>query len=684
MSASLSVLTPMPNAQAARKAAPTPANDALTLLRPGAASLVATAQSPLTLSLQEGVWDLSKRDSLYFTLHNPGRERLTVWTKAENPGAKGMTDSVSTAVVLDPGQTQTVRLRLMRRPEDPTYAPFKPFFMYLKNINVRDNTLDPAQVARLSVWIEAPKAGQTVSVQSVTAQGAGVASPVPFFPFIDQYGQYTHTDWPDKIYSDADFAARLQHEKDDMKAYPGASNWDKWGGWATGPQQKATGFFYPTKVDGKWWLVDPDGGLFWSYGPTGVGAGGEGSPVTGKENWFTSLPSPDGPAAKYWGKGQGARYMYYQDGKAWQSFDFGSANAERKYGPQWRQATADFMHGRLRNWGFNTIANWSDAAVYAQDKTPYVVAIHYDAPTLEHIPDVFDPAWEKALNARLDRETGKTANDPWNIGYFVDNELAWSYMDGAEGAIRGALRAAPESVTKQTLIGDLKAKYVTIAALNAAWGTEYASWDAMLSGRELLDSKNEKARGADLGAFGLKFAEKYFSTVRAAVKRVAPNNLYLGCRFHGHIDTEVVKVAAKYADVVSWNVYEEPGSRLNRFIGTLDKPFIVGEFGIGSDPGQTPFRGDKPDTDPNQRVKAMEDWVLKASVHPLIVGGHYFQFRDQPLSGRADGESTLRGFVNVADTPHFELVQANRRLGYNLYQRRSGQEAASGAKPTQP
>ena len=36
----------------------------------------------------------------------------------------------------------------------------------------------------------------------------------------------------------------------------------------------------------------------------------------------------------------------------------------------------------------------------------------------------------------------------------------------------------------------------------------------------------------DAGDFGMQFAEKYFSTVRAAVKKVAPNNLYLGCRFN--------------------------------------------------------------------------------------------------------------------------------------------------------
>ena len=632
---------------------------------------------PLSLTPGTGSWDLSSYAALDFQLRNQGTAPVTVWAQAENATAKGSLDNVRTASVLAPGAVANLRLRLMQRPQDPGYAPFKPFYMYYKNLNVRDNTVDAAAVTRIALWLEPPVEKQspgTPKVELLAVQPSGAASQgaVPFLPFVDKYGQYNHTDWPDKIHDDADFATCLQAEKAEMAAYPGAKDWDKWGGWSGGPKQNATGHFYPAKVDGKWWLVDPDGALFWSYGPTGVGTGGEGGPVTDKESWFEQLPAADGPGAKYWGTGKGARFMYYQDGKDWRSFNFSSANAERKYGPDWRGATADFLHQRLRNWGFNSIGNWSDPAVYSLDKTPYVVAIHYGGPKLENIPDVFDPAFAAAVNERMEVERGKSAGDPWNIGYYVDNELTWGYRDRAELAVRGALRAAPQSATKIALLGDLKAKYAAIADLNAKWGTAYESWDALLAARTLQEPKNPAAREADLGEFGLKFADKYFSTVRDAVKRVAPQNLYLGCRFNGHIDTAIVKIAAQYTDVISWNIYEEPGSRLNRFIGTLDKPFIVGEFGIGSAPEQTPFRGATLSSAPEDRVHAMENWVRAAAVHPLLVGGHYFQFRDQPVTGRGDGEATLRGFVNVADTPHFELVQANRRLGYGLYAMRAG------------
>lgn len=641
----------------------------------GAQGLKITAAAPLVLGPQTGAWDLSRRDSLYVSLRNPGQERITVWARAENPGAKGVTDNVRTALVLEPGQRATMRLRLMRRPQNPTYAPFKPFLMYFKDLNVRDNTVDPAGIAQVILWLDHPTPGQSALVESVTAQGAGVASPVPFLPFVDKYGQYKHTDWPDKIYTDADFAAVRKKDEAEMAAFPGPSGWDKWGGWKDGPRQEATGFFYTKKVDGKWWLVTPEGSLYWSYGATGVGGGGEGSPVTGKEAWFEELPI-DSAAAKYWGQGKGARFMYYQDGQEWKSFSFSGLNAERKYGPDWREATADGLHSRLRNWGLNTIANWSDPVVYLKHKTPYVVAVSSAPLSLDHFPDVFDPAFTTSMNANMDAQKGTTAGDPWNIGYFVDNELTWGSGRRGMRVAQGVLRAAPTAVSKAFFIQDLKAEYRDIAALNTAWGSSYASWDSLLAATTLPEPQTDAFK-ADCGDFGIEMAEKYFSTVRDAVKRVAPNNLYLGCRFHGYIDTEVVQVAAKYVDVIGYNCYELPNDRLNQYRDKVDKPFIIGEFGITSDLGQTPWRGQIYTQAEGERLLSMEKWLDQAFAHPALVGAHFFQFRDQPLTGRPDGEATLRGFLNGADTPHFDLVQLNRRIAYNLYERRSGQATAT-------
>ena len=75
--------------------------------------------------------------------------------------------------------------------------------------------------------------------------------PEHFFPFLDRYGQFVHRDWPGKIKSDADLVRAREVEAKDMAAHPGPKDWDKWGGWAAGPQLKATGHFRVEKVDGQ-------------------------------------------------------------------------------------------------------------------------------------------------------------------------------------------------------------------------------------------------------------------------------------------------------------------------------------------------------------------------------------------------------------------------------------------------
>jgi hypothetical protein len=58
--------------------------------------------------------------------------------------------------------------------------------------------------------------------------------------------------------------------------------------------------------------------------------------------------------------------------------------------------------------------------------------------------------------------------------------------------------------------------------------------------------------------------------------------------------------------------------------------------------------------------------VENAAANPSLVGTHWFQWLDEPNTGRNDGENYNIGFVDVADRPYTELVAAaqatHRRL----------------------
>ena len=75
--------------------------------------------------------------------------------------------------------------------------------------------------------------------------------------------------------------------------------------------------------------------------------------------------------------------------------------------------------------------------------------------------------------------------------------------------------------------------------------------------------------------------------------------------------------------------------------------------------------------DERERARSFARFVQGCLQHPLIVGCHWFQYRDQPLLGRGDGEAYEIGFVDVVDRPYEWLCRAARALGQTMYFRRA-------------
>jgi hypothetical protein len=494
--------------------------------------------------------------------------------------------------------------------------------------------------------------------------------PQRLFPMIDQFGQYRHKDWPGKTHQAADLAWRRDEEAAQLAKYPAPADWDQYGGWKAGPQLAATGRFRTEKHDDRWWLVDPEGRLFWSHGIDCVGTSQGITPITDRQHWFASLPDRSSPLGRFYGEGTWAPHNYYEN-KPYQTYNFQAANLSVKYGAGWEAQFAALAHRRLRSWSMNTVGNWSDAAILAMRKTPYVATIHSGGRPLGgsqgywgKFPDVFEPSFAATVRADLARQRGRTADDPWCLGYFVDNELSWG--DELSLAV-AALVSPPDQPAKHVLLDDLKAKYASIERLNRAWGTTHRSWDALLESRTAGDAK--KARD-DLAAFATKFAEQYFRTCRDAVKQAAPHGLYLGCRFAWTND-RAIRAAAGFCDVLSFNRYQRDLKEF-RLPAGVDRPVIIGEFHFGALDRGMFHTGLVPVADQQARAAAYNNYVGSAVAHPQIVGTHWFQLSDQATTGRGDGENYQIGFLDVCDTPYAETVAASRAVGESMYRRRAG------------
>jgi len=275
-------------------------------------------------------------------------------------------------------------------------------------------------------------------------------------------------------------------------------------------------------------------------------------------------------------------------------------------------------------------------------------------------PDVFDPSFKRNLRESMANKKGKSAGDPWCIGYFSDNEMSW----GDEYSLSiGALKSPSEQPAKKVFIENLKAKYNSIEALNKVWGTKYESWDDLSKSQTAPDKT--KARD-DLLSFYTSIAEEYFKTVREVIKEVAPQQLYLGCRF-AWVNPLAAKASAKYCDVVSYNIYRRD-VRDFKFNGEADVPLIIGEFHFGALDRGMFHTGLVPTSSQEDRAQSYFNYVKSVFEHPQFVGCHWFQYQDQPTIGRTlDGENYQIGFVDIADTPYKEIIQASRQILKIIY-----------------
>lgn len=626
----------------------------------------------ITLKAPGGRFDLSPFGYLAIDVRNTGSDSVEVSCRVDNPGADGVKNCITEHVGLKPGEQKILKVPLTGKMPETLRAKLFGMRGYPGGWSQRGG-IDLGNVTQLLVFVTKPSSDHQFEISKVRAGGSRTST-VPsdsekLFPMIGPFGQFIHKDWPGKTKSVAEFAKHRRAEAADLDAHGGPEGWNKYGGWQAGPKLEAAGRFRVEKHQGKWWLVDPDGRLFWSHGSDCVRWTTGYSPITDREHWFAELPGRDSPMGQFYGRGNWAPHGYYQEKGEYATYNFTGANLLRKYGDDWKPRFAEITHRRLRSWGMNTIANWSDPDIYLMRKTPYTANVSAGSKKLEgsqgywgKFPDVFDPSFKQGVSRGMAAQEGKAAGDPWCIGYFVSNELSW----GDELSLAtAALASPPGQAAKTVFLGDLKKKYETIERLNEAWGTKHESWDTLLKSQQPPDKK--KAYD-DLAAFYSKTAEQYFRVCREAIKQVDPQGLYLGCRF-AWANQRAVRAAAKFCDVVSFNKYSYSVADF-RLPEGLDKPVVIGEFHFGALDRGMFHTGLRPVANQTQRAEAYASYVRGALKNPWIVGTHWFQFGDQATTGRGDGENYQIGLLDICDTPYTETIRAVRGVGYGMYEYR--------------
>ena len=395
-------------------------------------------------------------------------------------------------------------------------------------------------------------------------------------------------------------------------------------GQESGIAGEATGFFHVENVGGRDWIVDPVGrgvylaGVDWCM-PQGM------------------FCEPLGYAPY----GKTVREKY----------------ASRE---EWAEATAT----RLTDWGFNFLAvgtgpqmlhrslahaNGADSLYFSThlctgDDPDRWISPYRNAPGTA-FPNVFHPGFAEECDELARKRCAEHVDDPWLVGYFLDNELRWWGLgDSATGLFDLVRTLPPEHTARQ--------------ALEAFKGNKRA--------------------------FVAEVAERYYSTLCAAIRKADPNHLILGNRFAGlDFAPEIVSACGRHCDVVSVNVYPwadlDAGVVLNRRGGipladafrafhemTGGKPLLLTEWSFPALDSGLPCTygaGQRFQTQ-HERAQASEMLLRTVMALPFMVGDDFFMWQDDPALGfnKDFHENSNYGLVNVDDEPYEELTAMFTRV----------------------
>lgn len=450
-------------------------------------------------------------------------------------------------------------------------------------------------------------------------------------PYVDEFGQWNLGEFEGKVHSMEELQAIWDKEEADIQAV--ALPRSRYGGFLE-KNVGGTGFFRVQKIDGRWWFVDPDGYLFLSIsggGPT-AGGGGDASRREGLEGMFAAYP-PEIQTAAYPGAKTPANPRM---------MSFGEWNLHRRYGfdDDWRDGWADLTVKRMQAWGLNTGSPRANSF-------PYLGHLHLRVESIYGIQDVYADGFDEIVSESL-AYLQNSKNDPYLIGYFLQNEPSW-------------LESEPRVC--QLLLDDPTDRPIKSAL------------------------KEYLAKNGDNDDTRTQFIHDTFriwiGTLNKCVRKYDPNHLILGIRF-GHSNVphkNILQIVKDYSDVFAFNTYRlSPNMEyLDAVMAAVDMPMINGEFHFGTiDRGMAP--GLVQVGTQEERANAFRYFAENGFSHPALVGIAWFQYTDQGLMGRGDGERYNIGLVDVTDQP-YPIVKGIREASENLFKVHSGEQAPFCTKP---
>ncbi|GEM_PF-202796 len=504
-------------------------------------------------------------------------------------------------------------------------------------------------------------------------------------PMVDSMGQWIRETWPNKMTSEAEMVAYLRNAYEEAVAIGGyPAEFDQFGGLKTLTFER-TGYFHTVKHDGRWYLADPEGHGFFSNGICYGSRMGVQGFIDGMRSMFEWLPDKNDPEfEESYTKAANIPEFVKRNGKeageARLMFNFARANMIKAFGKdQWWEHWCDLNTRRIKSWGYNTINvgvnNYEDEHVHEYLKRaeiPFVWTLKNfpltELRVFRDFPDVYSKEYETRAEDFAKEQLTPFLKNPYMIGYFITNEPEWRF-ENCNLAERVFASKQP-LVCKEALIGYLEEKYGTIDGLNTAWGSTYTGFADLLQTERGLDKRYERAAD-DFEAMHRMLITRYETVVHDALKAVDPDHLDLGMRYSS--TGKRVMSGCEIHDLFSFNCYRAtPEEALATSAEVADMPMIIGEWHVGCENNGKLIGGLLAAKSDEDRGKALSNYMQAAMSHKNCVGLAYFEFNDQPLLGRFDGECMQHGLIDVCNHPYETVIRYIKETGLHMYDYKAG------------
>lgn len=449
--------------------------------------------------------------------------------------------------------------------------------------------------ALVDAWIrEGYPAAYEKTYETVDLEPADITAPNGAYTIRTDWKSNTPTaEWNRRIYARSmetlgDFK---KGEPCELGKYGGAVN--------VGPRGEATGFFHTEELEGRTYIIDPEGYPFFSVGMNTVQLG---------------------------------------------STENQKRVALEKYGSE--DSFYRTVCDEMRDVGINTV--WVSNALLIADYGKQVAALSTGGINLymktlalgvstggsaafrhNNTMNVFDPDFETFMQERVVEVVAPHVNDPRILGWYSDNEIA----------------------AQQNMLEC----YLTIDPTEPVNAFSYAAAWSFLAART---GKGEPTLEDITPALSEEFKgfvyDRYFRVIKGALRSVDRNHMYMGCRIHAWNKTSegYLRVAGQFVDVMTVNLYgglEPSMDTIKCMLRFSGRPFLVTEFYAKAE-GAKDMNGYelRNQTNAGWIVKTQRDRAIHYENYILLmlecrgcVGWTWYRFRDNDQTVYADAEGNL-------------------------------------------